>query len=120
LELAGPFFRRRRRSHAANPDRGRPGKTTRKRGGRWRRVELADGVLATDTTPDELLALDEALDQLASNDAEAAQLVKLRYFGGLSVEEAGEMLGLSRTTAYRQWRFARAWLMARMQGSGEV
>jgi RNA polymerase sigma factor (TIGR02999 family) len=96
------------------------GKQREKRGGRWRRVELADGVLATDTTPDELLALDEALDQLAANDAEAAQLVKLRYFGGLSVEEAGEMLGLSRTTAYRQWRFARAWLMARMQGSGEV
>jgi RNA polymerase sigma factor (TIGR02999 family) len=94
-------------------------KQREKRGGQWHRVELDEGALATDTTPDELLALDEALERLAANDAQTAQLVKLRYFGGLSIDQAGEMLGLSRTSAYRQWRFARAWLVAEMRGTVE-
>jgi RNA polymerase sigma factor (TIGR02999 family) len=87
-------------------------KQREKRGGALRRVELDEAALATHTTPDELLALDEALEKLAANDAEAAQLVKLRYFAGFSVDEAGELLGMSRATAYRHWTFARAWLVS--------
>ena len=56
----------------------------------------------------ELLALHEALDKLASEDAEAAQLVQLRYFAGLSVEQAAELMGLPRSTAYVHWAYAKA------------
>jgi len=59
---------------------------------------------------EELLALDEALTRLAQHDSQAAELVQLHTFAGLSVEQAGEQLGLSRASAYRQWAFARAWL----------
>jgi DNA-directed RNA polymerase specialized sigma24 family protein len=61
-------------------------------------------------SPDDLLALDDALAKLATDDAPAAELVKLRVFAGLSVEEAADALGLARATAYRHWTFARAWL----------
>ena len=64
--------------------------------------------------PDDLLALDEAIEALAIHDATAAQLAKLRCFAGLSVEEAAEALGLSRTNAYRQWTYAKAWLFSRV------
>jgi RNA polymerase sigma factor (sigma-70 family) len=57
-----------------------------------------------------LLALDEALTRLSAEDPEAADVVQLRYFAGLSVQEAADSLGLSRATAYRHWTFARAWL----------
>jgi RNA polymerase sigma factor (TIGR02999 family) len=90
-------------------------------GGGLRRVELCELDLATDSSPDELILLDEALTQLSQEDAAAALLVKLRYFSGLSVEEAAEMAGLSRATAFRHWSFARAWLinqMANSQGAG--
>ncbi len=60
--------------------------------------------------PGELLALDEALDELAVEDSRKAELVKLRYFVGLSVEEAAEILEISSATATRDWAFARAWL----------
>jgi RNA polymerase sigma factor (TIGR02999 family) len=66
-------------------------------------IEVADG-------PDELLALDAALTKLEQEDPVAANLVKLRTFAGLSIEQAGEALGFSRATAYRQWNYARAWL----------
>ncbi len=66
--------------------------------------------VATIVPPDELLALDDAIDALAKQDSSAAELVKLRYFAGLSVEQAGELLGLPRTSAYRHWTYARAWL----------
>ena len=62
------------------------------------------------------LALDEALTRLAVEDPEAAAVVQLRYFAGLSVEEAGQSLGLSRATAYRHWTFARAWLLQALAG----
>jgi RNA polymerase sigma factor (sigma-70 family) len=58
-----------------------------------------------------VLALDELLTRLAADDPEAAEVVKLRYFAGLSVEEAAESLGISRASAYRHWTFARAWLL---------
>jgi DNA-directed RNA polymerase specialized sigma24 family protein len=59
--------------------------------------------------PDLLLDLDEGLTRLAQLDPEAAKLVKLRLFAGLSVAEAGEMLGMSRSAAYRNWDFVRSW-----------
>jgi RNA polymerase sigma factor (TIGR02999 family) len=81
-----------------------------KRGGDGKGVELADCPDPRQQEADRLLALDEALTRLAAADACAAELVQLHTFGGLSVEEAGKHLGLSRTAAYRQWAFARAWL----------
>jgi RNA polymerase sigma factor (TIGR02999 family) len=84
-------------------------KKAHKRGGRRTRVAL-DSVDAVTAAPDELLALDEALERLGHHDAVAAQLVKLRYYAGLSVEQAGEALGIASATAYRHWTFGRAWL----------
>jgi len=86
-------------------------------GGALRRAELAESDLATSAAPDELILLDEALEQLGREDSSAALLVKLRYFSGLSVEEAAELAGLSRATAYRHWSFARAWLINHMENS---
>ena len=81
-----------------------------KRGGGRLRLELLDhaGSLAED--PDLVLSLDELLTRLGEEDAVAAQVAHLQLFGGLSVEEAGEALGLSRAVAYRNWKYARAWL----------
>jgi RNA polymerase sigma factor (TIGR02999 family) len=86
-------------------------KRRKRHGGNRQRVELSDGVLLV--PPDEsedLLALDAALARLAGIDSQAAELVKLRFFTGISIEQAGEMLGLSRATAYRNWDYARSWL----------
>jgi RNA polymerase sigma factor (TIGR02999 family) len=74
------------------------------------RVDLDSVDVALETEPDTLLAMDEALDRLARRDPLKAQLVKLRYFVGLSIPEAGRTLGLSESTAKRYWAFARAWL----------
>jgi RNA polymerase sigma factor (TIGR02999 family) len=85
-----------------------------RRGGGMRRVELDDlddiGLVAGGGDADELLALDEALAQLAAADPRRAELVRLRYFAGLTLEQAAELLGISRATADRHWAFARAWL----------
>mgnify|MGYP001558900515 CR=1 FL=1 len=80
-------------------------------------VALDEADLITTTTPDELLAVDEALEKLAAEDAPAAEIVKLRYYAGMSVEEAADALGLSRATAYRHWTYARAWLRCAVAGS---
>jgi RNA polymerase sigma factor (TIGR02999 family) len=85
-------------------------KQREKHGGGRQRVDLLEQDLAVDDSPDELLALDAALTKLAVEDPPAAQLVKLRVFTGLSIEEAGDVLGFSRATAYRHWNYARAWL----------
>jgi RNA polymerase sigma factor (TIGR02999 family) len=81
-----------------------------KHGGGRQRVALTDAAEARHDEADRLLALDEALTRLAATDAVAAELVQLHTFGGLSIEEAGQHLGLSRASAYREWAFARAWL----------
>jgi RNA polymerase sigma factor (TIGR02999 family) len=81
-----------------------------KRGGDLHRVELDDGADPRQAEAERVLALDDALTRLATADATAAELVQLHTFGGLSVEDAGKHLGLSRAAAYRQWAFARAWL----------
>ena len=77
-----------------------------KRSGSRKRVDLDDADAITMAGPDELLRIDEALSKLASEDARAAQLVRLRYFAGLSVEEAAELSGLSRSSAYEHWAYA--------------
>ena len=85
-------------------------KQTAKHGGGHRRREL-DGVeVAAGEPVDDLLALDEALTLLAAEDPAKAELVKLRYFAGLSTEEAAQVLGISVATAKRRWAYARAWL----------
>jgi len=85
-------------------------KRAERHGGGRERVELGDHLPATGPTPDQLLAVDDALEQLAADDPTAAELVKIHYYAGLSVEQAGTALGLSRATAYRLWVYARSWL----------
>jgi RNA polymerase sigma factor (TIGR02999 family) len=86
------------------------------RGGGRRRVELAEGDWFSRATPDEVVAIDESLARLAEVDPAAAEVVKLRLFAGMSVEQAAECLGISRATAYRLWRYGRACLAAEWQG----
>jgi RNA polymerase sigma factor (TIGR02999 family) len=86
-------------------------KGRQKWGGEWRRVDLDNLDLFTSVTPDQLLVLDEAIDLLAGEDQTAARLVRLRYYAGLSLEQAAEALSISTATAYRHWSYARAWLL---------
>jgi RNA polymerase sigma factor (TIGR02999 family) len=90
-------------------------KRRQKHGGNAQRVDLDDDQWIATTTPDELLAIDEALAKLAQEDLIAADVVKLRYFAGMSVAEAAEALGIHRATANRHWAYARAWIRADMQ-----
>jgi RNA polymerase sigma factor (TIGR02999 family) len=91
------------------------GKNRQKHGGGWNRVELAESKLAITTTDERLLEIDEALDRLAETDPQAAQLVKMRFFAGFSITEAAEILGMSRSSAYDQWAYARAWLKCEVE-----
>ena len=83
-----------------------------KRGGDHHRIDLDDAVLSLETSVplDDLLALDEALDRLVAWDTTKAELVKLRFFGGLTREQAARALDISSTTADEHWAYARAWL----------
>ena len=81
-----------------------------KRGGHWRRLRLDAIDLSVAEPPDDLPALDEALQKLAQEDPLCAELVKLRFFAGLTLEEAAATLGIARRTADRYWAFARSWL----------
>ena len=74
------------------------------------RVELLDQAVRLSEDPDLVLSLDELLVRLAAEDEVAAQVAQLHLFGGLSVEDAGDVLGLSRPVAYRNWKYARVWL----------
>lgn len=85
-----------------------------KRGGNALCVALDDALLAARTRGIEILALDEALDALARLDPRKGRVVELRYFGGLKIEETAEFLGVSVDTVKRDWRLARAWLLARL------
>jgi RNA polymerase sigma factor (TIGR02999 family) len=91
-------------------------KMRQKHGGGVERVELRELDLAATVPDDRLLAIDEALERLALHDAAAAKLVKLRFFAGFSITEAAEIVGLSRTKAYEQWAYARAWLKCDVEG----
>jgi RNA polymerase sigma factor (TIGR02999 family) len=90
-----------------------------KRGGGWQRQELVEEELAIDSTGDELLAVDEALAKLARSEPETARLVELRFFAGLTLEEAARALGLAVRTAQRQWAYARAWLRRELDRARE-
>jgi len=89
-------------------------KAREKRGGGWQRVDFERLDVTTSVSPDQLLALDEALARLAGLDHLAGELVKLRYFAGLALEQAAEALGVSTATAYRHWAYARAWLCSEL------
>lgn len=96
-------------------DRARQRKAS-KHGGDLRRTKLADSTIPCPSSDDELMAVDEALKALAQRDPTSAELVKLRYFVGLSMAEAAEGLGLPLRSAERMWTFAKAWLRKEMSG----
>ena len=73
-------------------------------------MELDEEQLAVELPIDDLLAIDEALGKLEATDQQVAQLLKLRYFAGMSVEQAAELLGIPARTAYRHWAYGRAWI----------
>ena len=87
-----------------------------KRGGGMLKVTLDEAALVTETRSEELLALDEALERLAGQDPRKSQIVELRYFGGLTVEETAEFLKLSQRTVEREWNMAKAWLYRALSG----
>ena len=95
-------------------------KGRQKRGGCHRRIDLDSADLVTVISPDELLAVDEAIDRLGQEDSVGAQLVRIRYFAGLSVEQAGAAIGISRANAYRHWNYARAWLSCELGRPGRA
>ena len=85
-------------------------KASQKHGGQAQRVELGEGLAWIEPPADDLLALDEALRRLQAEDPRLAEVVQLRYFTGLSVEETAGVVGASVRTVKRDWRYARAWL----------
>jgi RNA polymerase sigma-70 factor, ECF subfamily len=90
-----------------------------KRGGDALRVPLDEVLLAAEAKGVEVLALDEALQSLARMDNRKSRVVELRYFGGLSIEETADVLAISIDTAKRDWRIAKAWLVAELTGRGD-
>jgi DNA-directed RNA polymerase specialized sigma24 family protein len=82
-------------------------------------VSFEEMELTIDDPPDDLLALDEALDELARKHPDKAELVKLRYFGGLTMGQAAEALRISPRTAGRDWAYARAWLYERITSTAK-
>jgi RNA polymerase sigma factor (TIGR02999 family) len=92
-------------------------KRTEKHGGQRERLDLDAVDIAADAPSEDLLALDEALTKFAAEDPIKAEVVKLRYFAGLSEEEAARALGISRTTAHRHWHYAKVWLFRELRGA---
>jgi RNA polymerase sigma-70 factor (ECF subfamily) len=90
-----------------------------KHGGDAQQVSLGEAALMSEQRAAELVALDEALDELARIDQRKSQVVELRYFGGLSLEETAEVLGVSLMTVRRDWRAAKAWLFRRIKNECE-
>lgn len=91
-------------------------KQSRKRGGGALRQELDESMLVLSAPPEELLAVHEALDELAREDRAAAELVKLRYFVGMTMEEAAAAMGMAKRTAEGLWTYARVWLRKAIRG----
>jgi RNA polymerase sigma factor (TIGR02999 family) len=91
-----------------------------KRGGGWRRLHLDQIDLSVAEPPDEFLLLNDALDKLAQEDPACAELVKLRFFAGLTLDEAAKTMGVVRRTADRYWAFARSWLYAELRKGEEA
>ena len=90
-----------------------------KRSGNWRRITLADNIGSARAIDLEILDLDAALTRLATFDPRKSRIAELRFFAGLSLEETGQVLGLSVATVERDWRAARAWLYAAIKGKPE-
>jgi len=89
----------------------------RRHGGGQQRLDVHELEIAANGKDDEMLAVNEALEKLAAHDAAKAELVKLRYFVGLSNAEVAELLGVSEPTVKRQWTYAKAWLLAAIESS---
>jgi RNA polymerase sigma factor (TIGR02999 family) len=87
-----------------------------KHGGGLERVDIEIADLPTRMSADELVALDEALEKLKQEDPAKARLVTLRYFAGMTIEQAAETMGIARVTAHRYWTYARAWLHQQITG----
>jgi RNA polymerase sigma factor (TIGR02999 family) len=85
-------------------------KSAEKRGGSWQRIDLDKVDIAVEADDDTLLLVNESLEKLANEDAQAAEIAKLRFFGGLTLDEAAQVMGVTDRTADRYWAFARAWL----------
>lgn len=90
------------------------GRKMAKRSGGWARITLADSIAQGDPPDIDLLALDAALSELASFDSRKSRVAELRFFGGLSLAETAQTLGISRATVERDWQAARAWLYGRL------
>jgi RNA polymerase sigma factor (TIGR02999 family) len=95
-------------------------KASHKHGGKRQRVELCEGLAYVEPPADDLLALDEAIQKLQAQKADLAEIVMLRYYTGLSVEETADVLGKSLRTVYRDWRHARTWLALEMGEAGSA
>lgn len=106
--LASEMMRRILVDHARGKRRG-------KRSGRWIRVELDEAVAISEQRDIDLVLLDKALHELAELDPRHARVVELRFFGGLTLEETAEVLGISPATVKRDWSLARAWLYRRLE-----
>jgi RNA polymerase sigma factor (TIGR02999 family) len=89
-----------------------------KRGGGGKRVELAEGLAWIEPPADDVLALDEAISQLRAEDPRLAEIVMLRYYSGLTVEETAHVVGVSVSTLTRDWRYVRAWLAGQLGQAG--
>ncbi|MBM4000019.1 MAG: sigma-70 family RNA polymerase sigma factor [Planctomycetes bacterium] len=89
-------------------------------GGGRKRVDLDEALSLAEESGADLLSLDDLLSRFAVLEPVKAELVKLRYFAGCSIDEAADLLGISRTSAKRYWTYARAWLLAELHGSGEA
>ena len=93
-------------------------KQAQRHGGGQQRVDIQEVDLAAAADDDELLAINDALEKLAARDQPKAELVKLRYFTGMTIEEAAEIMGISPATAKRHWNYARAWLHQEISSPG--
>lgn len=92
-------------------------KSAQKRGGEWQRLSLDEGQISAAHLSDQILALEDALEQLHVIDERGHQIVELKFFGGLTIEEIGEYLGVSAMTVKRDWRRSRAFLYAELEAS---
>ncbi|MBX3440091.1 MAG: sigma-70 family RNA polymerase sigma factor [Planctomycetaceae bacterium] len=92
-------------------------KASQRRGGDWQQVDFEQLDVTTSVSADQLVALNDALDRLSTLDQLAGNLVKLRYFGGLSLTQAADSLEVSPATAYRHWAYARAWLKSELRSA---
>ena len=93
------------------------GQRAEKRGGEIQKLSLDENIVVSGERAADLVALDEALERLAELDPQKSRIVELRFFGGLSVEETAEVIGVSAPTVKRQWRMAKAWLYGQVQKS---